>query len=111
MTIKNKQIKGLQQQLHQNQDESDPNISTPEVKYSDLKALASEAGVNPLILEMPYVKKNVLKYTKGMSMEEIIESANEIKKLMGGQGFKLGTKEKSQDPVDAYLEQNRKSNI
>jgi len=108
---KNNQIKSLQHQYRQDQDEIDPNISTPEVKYGDLKVLASEFGVNPLVMELPYVKKNILKYTKGMSMEEIIESTKEITKLMGGKGFKLGSKGETEDPVDLYLKQNRAGNI
>jgi len=103
---KNNQIKSLERKLSYFDEDSEEEDSK-EVKFEDLKILAKQQGINPLILEMPFVKKNVIKYTKGMSLEEVLESIKEIDKLTGGKILKGGAKQKQDDPFKQYTEQNR----
>jgi len=82
LKLKDNHIKRLNAQLQQ-EIGSDDETDQPVAKYEDLKALAKEAGINPLILEMPFVKTQIKKYTKGMSIEEIISTVKELKGFIG----------------------------
>jgi len=103
---KNNVIRSLEKKL-KNLDEYDEEEETPEVKFEDLRVLAKEQGINPLILDLPFVKKNVIKYTKGMSLEDILESVKEIDKLTGGKLLKGRAKQDGSDPFKEFTEQNR----
>jgi len=81
LKLKDNHIKRLNAEI-QNSIGSDDETDQEPAKYEDLKALAKEAGINPLILEMPFIKNNIKKYTKGMSIEEIISTVNELKKFI-----------------------------
>jgi len=90
--LKDNHIKRLNGELQQYSSSSDEDEQNNPAKYEDLKALAKEAGINPLILEMPFVKTQIKKYTKGMSIEEIISTVKELKSFAGNR------KSKSEDP-------------
>jgi len=108
---KNNQIKSYQSQLRQDNEDLEEQNQPQEVKFEDLKAMAKEAGLNPLLLDMPFIKNNIKKYTKGMSIEEIIQTVTELKKFVGSKGLGKGTEEELQDPTDIYLKQNRADNF
>jgi len=83
LKLKDNHIKRLNAEIQQTNGSDDETDQNNPAKYNDLKALAKEAGINPLILEMPFVKNQIKKYTKGMSIEEIISTVQELKGFMG----------------------------
>jgi len=92
--VKDNQIRSLAAKLKLNEDEEEEESIMDHVPtWEEVKALAETQGLNPLILEMPIIKPQVKKLIKGMSIEEISKNVNEIKKLLGGKGFKFGNKE------------------
>jgi len=93
LKLKDNHIKRLNAEIQQNSTYEEQDDQNTPAKYDDLKALAKEAGINPLILEMPFVKNQIKKYTKGMSIEEIISTAKELKSFIGNK------KPKSEDPT------------
>jgi len=94
MKVKDNQIRSLTQKLNLSKEENEEESIMDHVPtWDEVKALAETQGLNPLILEMPFIKTEVKKLIKGMSIEEISNNVAEIKKLMGGKGFKLGNKE------------------
>jgi len=88
LKLKDNHIKRLNAEIQQYAVEPDEVEGNNPAKYEDLKALAKEAGINPLILEMPFVKNQIKKYTKGMSIEEIISTVKELKGFIGNQKSK-----------------------
>jgi len=103
---KNNVIRSLEKKL-KNLDGDYEEEEEQGVQFDDLKGLAKANGINPLILELPFVKKNIIKYTKGMSLNEILESVKEIDKLTGGKILKGGNKQGQDDPFKQFTEQNR----
>jgi len=95
LKLKDNHIKRLNNEIQQYAVEPDESDTNNPAKYEDLKALAKEAGINPLILEMPFVKNQIKKYTKGMSIEEIISTVNELKGFIGNKQ----SKSNSQEPI------------
>lgn len=88
LKIKDNQIKRLNQKINSLEAEYEEEPEDTSVKYDDLKALAKEKGINPALLDMPFVKKQIQKYTKGMSMEEVLEIANQFGLLKGNKQSK-----------------------
>lgn len=112
--VKDNQIQSLTAKLRraneeENQDQE--NLLDQEPSWEDIKAIAKTQGINPLLLEIPMVKKEVKKLIRGMSIQEIAENVGEVKKLGERYGFKFGTKEgdKSKDAVDSLFEQDPNS--
>jgi len=93
LKLKDNHIKRLNAELQQYTPTSDESDQNTPVKYEDLKAMSKEAGLNPLLLEIPFVKTLIKKYTKGMSIEEIISTVNELKKFSGNIKSKQPTTE------------------
>jgi len=91
--LKDNHIKRLNGELQQYSTEPAGSDENNPVKYDDLKAMAKEYGINPLILEMPFIKNQIKKYTKGMTIEEIISTVKELKKFTGNKGSKPGIEE------------------
>ena len=108
--VKDNQIRSLSAKLSQFNDESEQDESLLEhvPTWEEVKQLAKTQGINPLMLEMPFIKKEVKKLIRGMSIQEITQNVDELKKLAADKGFKLGDKktDESKDPVDEYLKQN-----
>jgi len=98
LKLKDNHIKRLNAEIQQYAVEPDQSDENNPAKYEDLKALAKEGGINPLILEMPFIKNLIKKYTKGMSIEEIISTVTELKKFVGNK--KLGTNPEEQIKSD-----------
>jgi len=90
LKLKDNHIKRLNREIQDEYGSNDDETADTPAKYNDLKALAKEAGINPLILEMPFIKNQIKKYTKGMSIEEIISTVQELKGFIGNK--KLGSK-------------------
>jgi len=87
LKLKDNHIKRLNREIQEEESVSSDTDQEP-AKYEDLKALAKEAGINPLLLEMPFVKTQIKKYTKGMSIEEIISTVKELKGFIGNKQSK-----------------------
>jgi len=100
LKLKDNHIKRLNAEIQTYSVSDDEDDQNNPAKYEDLKALAKEAGINPLILEMPFVKTQIKKYTKGMSIEEIISTAKELKTFVGNK------QSKSTDPAKVENEPN-----
>ena len=92
--VKDNQIRSLAAKLKLNEDEiQDESIMEHVPSWEEIKELAKTQGINPLALEVPFIKKQVKSITKGMTIQEITQNVAELKKLMGGKGFKFGNKE------------------
>jgi len=91
--LKDNHIKRLNGELQNSIGSDDETDQNSPVKYEDLKAMAKEGGLNPLLLEIPFIKNLIKKYTKGMSIEEIISTVGELKKFSGNIKSKQQTPE------------------
>jgi len=98
LKLKDNHIKRLNREIQEDLGSDDETDQNNPAKYDDLKALAQEAGINPLILEMPFIKNQIKKYTKGMSIEEILSTVNQLKGLIGNK--KLGSKVESPEETN-----------
>jgi len=94
LKLKDSHIKRLNAQLQQFEPNSEEEPES-QVKYEDLAGIAQEHGINPLILNNPIVQKYIKKYTKGMSIDEILALVNQFKSLTGNkkpkQQIEIGT--------------------
>jgi len=76
MEFKNKQIKSLQGQMskyHQDEEDDQPENQNNEVKFDDIKALVKKAyPQHAKFLDLPFAKKEIMKVTKGMTLEEVV---------------------------------------
>jgi len=93
--VKDNQIRSLTQKLNlatEDTGEEDSTIMQHVPSWDEVKQLAKTQGINPLMLEMPFIKKQVKKLISGMTIEEITENVAEIKKFAGDKGFKFGDK-------------------
>jgi len=106
--VKDNQIRSLTQKLNIATEESDQDDSILEhvPSWEEVKQLAQTQGLNPLILEMPFIKPHVKKLIRGMSIQEITENVAQIKKFAGDKGFKFGdTKgDQSKTPIIGEVE-------
>jgi len=102
MKVKDNQIRSLTQKLNLSREEDqEESIMEHIPSWEEVKSLAETQGINPLVLEMPFIKKEVKKLISGMTIQEITKNVGELKKLMGGKGFKFGNKEgdESKTPI------------
>jgi len=106
--VKDNQIRSLTQKLNLATEDSDQDESIMEhvPTWDEVKQLAQTQGLNPLILEMPFVKPHVKKLIRGMSIQEITENVAQIKKFASDKGFKFGDKtgDKSKTPPVGEVE-------
>jgi len=102
LKLKDNHIKRLNAELNQYVTEPADNDQNTQVKYDDLKAMAKESGLNPLILEIPFIKTQIKKYTKGMSIEEIISTVKELKGFVGNKKLKPGI-EQTEEITPGYF--------
>jgi len=82
LKLKDNHIKRLNAELNNYSQESEEE-SPQEIKYEELGEIASKAGIDPILLNNPLVKKYIKKYTKGMDIEEILTLVNQFKGFMG----------------------------
>jgi len=84
LKLKDNHIKRLNAELNNYSQESEEE-SPQEIKYEDLTGIAQKAGLDPIVLNNPLVKKYIKKYTKGMDIEEILALVQQFKGFMGNQ--------------------------
>jgi len=109
LKVKDNLIRSLQQKLHLLRDEEDQEQQAgTAIQWDDVKALAKAKGINPLLLEIPFVKKQAKSFIKDMTMEDLIANVDEFQKLAGSKGLKFGDQkgDKSKDAVDELFKQN-----
>jgi len=76
--IKDSQIKRLNSKINELSYDDEPETEDKTPKLDGLKPLLASRGINPAILDMPFVKKLIAKYTKDMSLEDITGLAQQF---------------------------------
>jgi len=97
LKLKDNHIKRLNAEIQNNSPDSEEEPES-QVKYEDLGQLAGKIGLDPALLNNPLVKKYIKKYTKGMSIEEILALVNQFKSLTGNRGSKQETQIGTDNP-------------
>jgi len=92
LKVKDKQIASLTTKLRNYEEE--PEEQTEEVteliKSPEIQKLLQQKGINPALLDNPVIQKYIKKYTKGMSIEQVLEIANQFGFLKGNKQSKEG---------------------
>jgi len=87
LKVKDTQIKSLQTKLRSYEDENqeaEPQDVAELVKNPQIQSLLQQKGINPALLDNPIISKYIKKYTKGMSIEQVLEIAQQLGFLKGG---------------------------
>jgi len=99
LKLKDKAISSLQAKLRiyetepveENSEEVADLIKNPEIQK-----LLQEKGINPTIFENPVIQKYIKKYTKGMSIEQVLEIAQQFGLLKGSKESEGGATPQTQ---------------
>jgi len=96
LKVKDKQIQSLSAKLRNYEEE--PEEEEPEpiadlIKSPEIQSMLKEKGINPTLLDNPVIQKYIKKYTKGMTIEQVIEIAQQL-------GFLKGSKESQGSPIN-----------
>jgi len=100
LKVKDKQIQSLSAKLRIFEEEPEEE-STPEVadliKNPEIQKILQEKGINPVVFENPVIQKYIKKYTKGMTIEQVLEIAQQLGFLKGNKQpqSETGTDERS----------------
>jgi len=101
LKVKDKQIASLTTKLRNYEEE--PEEEAPEVtdliKNPEIQKLLQAKGINPALLDNPILQKLIKKYTKGMSIEQVLEIANSL-------GFLKGNKQSQEGAIGQPTEYN-----
>jgi len=95
LKLKDKQISSLSAKLRTYEGETDeeqPEQVADLVKNPEIQKLLQAKGINPALLDNPIISKYIKKYTKGMSIEQVLEIANQL-------GFLKGNKQSQGDTL------------
>jgi len=86
LKVKDKQIASLSAKLrvYEEPDEEQTEPVADLVKNPEIQKLLQAKGINPALLDNPIISKYIKKYTKGMSIEQVLEIANQFGLLKGG---------------------------
>jgi len=100
LKIKDKQISSLTAKLRlydqeEEQEEAEPIADL--IKNPEIQKLLQERGVNPKLLENPVIQNYIKKYTKGMTIEQVLEIAKQFGFLKGSQESQSPIKQESQE--------------
>jgi len=90
LKVKDKQISSLSAKLRTFDEENEEIIEEIPAKLDGLKPLLASRGINPAILENPFVQKLIKKYTKDMSIEDIVQIAQQFGLLKGNTQLESG---------------------
>jgi len=85
LKLKDKQISSLSAKLriYEEEPEEQPEEVADLVKNPEIQKLLQAKGINPALLDNPIIQKYIKKYTKGMSIEQVLEIANQLGFLKG----------------------------
>jgi len=94
LKLKDKQISSLSAKLRLYEEE--PEEEQPEqvadlIKSPEILNLLKQRGINPTLLQNPVILKYIKKYTKGMSIEQVLEIAQQFGLLKGSKEPQGGT--------------------
>jgi len=86
LKLKDKSIASLQAKLRFFEEE--PGEESTEqvadlIKSPEIQKILQERGVNPAVLNNPVIQKYIKKYTKGMTIEQVLEIAQQFGLLKG----------------------------
>jgi len=87
LKVKDKQIASLTTKLRNFEEETEeeaPEEVADLIKSPEIQGLLKQKGINPALLDNPVIQKYIKKYTKGMSIEQVLEIANQLGLLKGG---------------------------
>jgi len=93
LKLKDKQISSLSAKLRtyeEDTDEEQPEPIADLVKNPEIQKLLQAKGINPSLLDNPIISKYIKKYTKGMSIEQVLEIAQQLGFLKGNQQSQEG---------------------
>jgi len=93
LKVKDKQIASLTTKLHnfEEETEEEPQEVAELVKNPEIQKLLQQKGINPALLDNPIIQKYIKKYTKGMSIEQVLEIAQQLGFLKGSKQPKSET--------------------
>jgi len=86
LKIKDQQIKSLSTKLRNFEEETEeeqPQEVAELVKNPEIQKLLQQRGINPKLMDNPIIQKYIKKYTKGMSIEQVLEIAQQLGFLKG----------------------------
>jgi len=86
LKVKDKQIQSLSAKLRVSEEEPEQEETEQVadlVKNPEIQKILQEKGINPALLDNPIIQKYIKKYTKGMSIEQVLEIANQLGFLKG----------------------------
>jgi len=85
LKVKDKQIASLTTKLHNFEEEieEEPEEVADLVQNPEIQKLLQAKGINPALLDNPIIQKYIKKYTKGMSIEQVLEIAKQLGFLKG----------------------------
>jgi len=84
--IKDSQIKRLNANLQQYAPDNEENTTKEPINLDSLAPILQQRGINPNILQNPFITKLIKKYTKGMGLEEIMAIVDQLGLLKGNKG-------------------------
>jgi len=84
---KNNHIRSLEKKLANiSEEEEQPEEEIVDlVKNPEIQKILQAKGINPALLDNPVIQKYIKKYTKGMTIEQVLEIANQLGFLKGAQ--------------------------
>jgi len=100
LKLKDRQISSLSAKLRLYEDETEeeePEQITDLIKNPEIQELLKQRGINPTVLDNPVIQKYIKKYTKGMTMEQVLELAQSFGLLKGNKQSQGETTPESQE--------------
>jgi len=86
LKVKDKQIQSLSAKLRsfeEEPEEEEPEPIADLIQSPEIQKILQERGVNPAVLNNPVIQKYIKKYTKGMTIEQVLEIAQQFGLLKG----------------------------
>jgi len=102
LKLKDKQISSLSAKLRTYEGENEqeePEQVADLIKNPEIQKLLQAKGINPALLDNPVLQKLIKKYTKGMSVEQVLEIASSL-------GIFKGNKQSQEGAVGQPQEYN-----
>jgi len=100
LKLKDKQIASLSAKLRNYEEETEEEEPEPIadlIKSPEIQELLKQRGINPSLLNNPIIQKQIKKYTKGMTIEQVLEIAQQFGLLKGNKESQSGIKQESQE--------------
>jgi len=92
LKLKDRQIASLTSKLRtfEEEPEEEPQEVAELVKNPEIQKLLQQKGINPALLDNPIIQKYIKKYTKGMSIEQVLEIVQSLGFLKVGKKSESG---------------------